>query len=117
MRKAGQKWSGAAPQKAHALREGRRVPIRSLMRKLNVESYNWPAPLSSEVIEPAELVLPLKQSAGVPNRPLVKVGDRVRAGQPLGEVPANALGVPIHAPYAGTVTAVTPDRIHLSKAS
>ena len=56
--------------------------------------------------EPARLVLPLKQGAGVPNRPLVRAGERVRAGQPLGEVPAGELGAPIHAPIDGVVESV-----------
>ncbi|MCX6902718.1 MAG: 4Fe-4S dicluster domain-containing protein [Verrucomicrobia bacterium] len=117
MRKANLKWTGPSTIKVHPLRDGRRVPIQSLMRKLFVGQYNLPAPLDNVVLEPAQVVLPLKQSAGVPNQPLVKAGDRVRAGQPLGEVPAKALGAVIHAPFAATVTAVTEDRIHLSRAS
>jgi Na+-translocating ferredoxin:NAD+ oxidoreductase RnfC subunit len=116
MRQAGVKWAGPAEVKVHPLREGRRVPIRSLMRRLAVEQYNLPAPLHAGVLAPAELVLPLKQSAGVANQPIVKAGDRVRANQPLGELPANALGAILHAPYAALVTAVTEERIHLSKA-
>jgi len=63
-----------------------------------------------------QVVLPLKQGAGAANLPLVKAGDRVRAGQPLGAIPDKALGAIIHAPFAATVTAVTEDRIHLSRA-
>lgn len=116
MRKANLKWTGPVEVKVHPMRDGRRVPIKSLMRKMHVEQYNLPAPYDRQVLEPAQIVLPLKQSAGAANQPIVKTGDRVRAGQPLGEVPDKALGAILHAPFAATVTAVTEDRIHLSRA-
>ena len=116
MRKAGFKWSGPPVTKAHPLRDGRRVPIKSLVRKLAVDPYDLPAPWHEAVIEPRRVVIPLKQGAGAPNQPIVKVGDRVRAGQALGAIPDKALGALIHAPFAASVTAVTADSIHLSKA-
>ncbi len=115
MRRTKFKWSGPAPTRPHALREGRRVPIQSLIRRLQLGPYQHPAPLEAIPVEPQRLVLPLRQSAGVPNRPLVKAGDRVRAGQPLGEVPGNALGAILHAPVDGTVTEVTEQRILLAR--
>jgi Na+-translocating ferredoxin:NAD+ oxidoreductase RnfC subunit len=88
------------------MRDGRRTPIQLLMRKLAVEEYDAPAPLESRKLQPKQLVLPLKQAAGVPNQPLVKPGDRVTAGQPLGSVPEGQLGAIIHAPCAAEVVAV-----------
>ena len=58
------KWTGPTEVKPHGMRDGRRVPIKTLMRKLHVEQYDLPAPLHAGKIEPARLVLPLKQSAG-----------------------------------------------------
>lgn len=115
MRKTGFKWTGPTEVKTHPLHEGRRVPIKSLMRKLHVEQYDHPAPLTKLSFTPTRLVLPLKQSAGVANRPLVKAGERVRGGQALGELPANALGAILHAPCDATVRAVTDSRIELEK--
>jgi Na+-translocating ferredoxin:NAD+ oxidoreductase RnfC subunit len=117
LRRASFKWSGPTPTKAHPLHEGRRVPIKSLTRRLQVEAYEHAAPLEALPVEPRRLVLPLRQSAGVPNRPLVKPGDPVRAGQPLGELPANALGAILHAPVDGTVTEVSEQRILLTRSS
>ncbi len=117
MRQAGQKWTGPSTVKVHPMREGRRVPIRTLMQRMQVEGYNLPAPFHPEPLTPQQVALPLKQGAGAPNQPLVKAGQHVRAGQPLGEVPPNALGAAIHAPFDATVSAVTNDRIHLSRAS
>lgn len=115
MRKAGQKWTGSLTVKPHPMREGRRVPIKALLRKLHVKAYDLPAPFQSAELKPTRVVLPLKQGAGAANKALVKPGDKVAAGQVLGELPANALGALIHAPFAATVTAVTDDRITLTR--
>ena len=71
--------------------------------------------MSRADVRPDRLVLLLKQSAGVPNNPLVKKGDKVAQGQPLGEIPKDALGAILHAPFAGTVTDVAGDRIILNR--
>lgn len=107
LRRAGVRWSGPTQVKPHPMREGRRVPIAALTRRLHVTEYDQPAPLREESLEPARLVLPLKQSAGVACEPTVRVNERVRAGQLLGEPPANALGARLHAPVDGVVRAVT----------
>jgi len=113
LRQAGWKWTGPAPTHPHPMHDGRRVPIASLMRKLHITQYDHPAPLTDLRFRPARLVLPLKQSAGVANRPLVQAGQRVRRGQPLGAVPPDALGAPLHAPCDATVRAVTETQIEL----
>jgi Na+-translocating ferredoxin:NAD+ oxidoreductase RnfC subunit len=115
MRRAGLKWSGPTTVRPHPMREGRRVPIKALMKKLHIQEYDAPAPLRAYRAVSPTLVLPLKQGAGAPNRPLVKTGDRVAAGQPLGAVPDNALGTVIHAPVNATVTEVSTDRIYLRR--
>jgi Na+-translocating ferredoxin:NAD+ oxidoreductase RnfC subunit len=117
MRKAGLKWSGPTEIKVHPLRDGRRVPMKSLVSRLAVQSYDRPAPWADHPVEPKQLILPLKQSAGVGATPVVRTGDRVRAGQLLAETPLNALGASLHVPLDATVTAITGDRIHLSRAS
>jgi Na+-translocating ferredoxin:NAD+ oxidoreductase RnfC subunit len=109
------KWSGPIEVKPHGLRDGRRVPIKLLVQKLAVLDYDVPAPLEAKVLETQRVVLPLKQGAGVSNTPLVKAGDRVKAGQALGEIPPKALGAIIHAPFAGRVTTVNNDRIVLEE--
>ena len=115
MRRAGLKWTGPATVKVHAMYEGRHVPIKTLTRRLNVESYDRPAPYQKGVLAPRQVKVPLKHSAGAANQPLVKTGDRVAAGQQIGEIPEKALGAIIHAPMAGTVSAVTKDHIVLQR--
>jgi Na+-translocating ferredoxin:NAD+ oxidoreductase RnfC subunit len=109
--------SKSAPRaaKPHGLRDARRVPTRSLVARLGVAEYDRPAPLGADLPDPARVALPLRQGAGVPGDPLVAPGDRVRLGQPLTAVPPDALGTPIHAPFAAVVSSVEPCHITLER--
>ncbi len=60
-----------------------------------------PAPL------PRVLCIPLGQSIGEPAEPCVAVGDRVLKGQKIGQA-SGTLGVALHAPSSGVVTAIGP---------
>lgn len=113
MRQANVKWAGPATVKPHPMRDGRRVPIKGLMKKLHIDGYDHPAPWQPREVRPAKLVLPLKQSAGVAVRAVVQVGTIVAAGQLLGEIPENALGAALHSPVAARVTEVTPQHVVL----
>ena len=115
MRKANQKWTGPTTVKPLPMRDGRRVPIQSLMKKLDILDYDAPAKFEQIELKPRRAVLPLKQNAGAPTNPLVKAGDKVNAGQKIGEIPEKALGAPLHAPFAGTVESVTEKQIILSR--
>ena len=106
LRQAGLQWDGPTDIKPHPMGEGRRVPIKTLMRKLYVEAYDHPARLRDVTLAPSRLVLPLKQSAGALNEPMVSPGDTVKPGQALGRVPEKALGAIVHAPMAGRVASV-----------
>jgi Na+-translocating ferredoxin:NAD+ oxidoreductase RnfC subunit len=113
MRRANHKWTGPAGAKPHPLHDGRRVPIQALTQKLHVQHYDLPAPLRRDGVAPGRLILPLTQSAGTPCLPRVRAGERVKAGQIIGEPAANALGAVLHAPLAATVRAVTEQQIIL----
>lgn len=107
MRAANIRWTGAAPTRPHPLHDGRRVPIKMLVKKFALEKYDVPAPWQDIAVTPRQLILPLKQAAGVPNKPIVKKGDEITVGQPLGEISDKDLGAIIHAPIAGIVAEVT----------
>jgi Na+-translocating ferredoxin:NAD+ oxidoreductase RnfC subunit len=115
MRAKQMKWTGPMNPKPHAMHDGRRVPIKTLAKKLHVLNYDLPAPYLHKEISPQRLTLPLKQSAGTAAIANVGLGDRVRAGQMLAEPAPNALGAILHAPYAGVITAVTDKQIVLEK--
>ena len=115
MKQANVKWSGPTTVKPHPMREGRRTPIKSLMKKLNIAQYDHPAHWEPTVVAPRRIALPLKQSAGAPCQPLVRAGEAVAAGQAVGAIPDKALGAMLHAPFAATVAEVTATHIILNR--
>lgn len=56
---------------------------------------------------PGSVSIPLSQHIGAQCQPLVKVGDRVKRGQPIGDITAG-LGCPVHASVSGVVTGIEP---------
>lgn len=54
---------------------------------------------------PEKVIIPMQMHIGAPCEPCVKVGDKVRIGQPIGESSA-FVSAPIHASVAGTVKAI-----------
>ncbi len=75
-----------------------------------VHPHDMKAATNEKAIEqlpaPAQVVIPMSMHFGAPCTPLVKVGDRVKVGQKIGEF--KGLGAPIHASVSGTVKAVEP---------
>ena len=63
-----------------------------------------------EVCAPREVTIPMKQHIGTVCDPVVSVGDEVAMGDLVG-VPADMLGVPVHASISGTVTKVSTIRL------
>lgn len=57
------------------------------------------------IAPPAQVVIPMAQHIGAPNKPLVSVGDYVKMGQKIGENPA-PVSAPVHASVSGKVVAV-----------
>ena len=95
-------------------REGRLVPTSRLVRRLGLEPWDRPAPLDPVAVPAARVRVPLRPPFGAACRPVVQVGARVRAGDPVGEVPEGALGARAHASIAGLVTALTPDYVEIT---
>lgn len=55
-----------------------------------------------DLLQPAELIIPLRQHIGAPNRRLVSVGERVKAGQIIGDSDAS-VSAPVHTGLSGVV--------------
>lgn len=88
----------------HPMAEFRRVPMRRLIAKLGLGEFNNTGPLKEHVFSPRTVNVQLKQHAGAPAVPVVKCGDRVRAGDLLAVPEAGKLGARIHASIDGVVT-------------
>jgi electron transport complex protein RnfC len=55
--------------------------------------------------EPETVIIFLSQHAGAPAIPVVKVGDKVKIGQKIGEI-SGFISSPIHSSISGTITAI-----------
>lgn len=100
----GVRWPG--PKKslqAYSTREGRKIPIGRLISRLGIKPYDRPAPFSEMRHSPNRVSIPLSQHTGAAAVPVVKVGDRVEAGQLVGEIPEKKLGARVHASIRGRV--------------
>ena len=55
-----------------------------------------------KAVEPEIVVIPLQQHIGAPCQPIVKVGDKVKVGQKIGEA-GGFVSAPVHSSVSGTV--------------
>jgi len=108
------KWNGAQTVEAHPMLDGRRVPIKSLMRRLDIDRYDSPAPLAPKALTTTRAVMPLKQHAGPPAIAKVKPEQTLTMGEIIAEPAPDALGAILHAPFASRVEAVEASRIILT---
>jgi len=106
-RELGLQWKGdPADIRPHPLFAARRIPARRLIRRLGLQAFRNTGPLLERELEPARVVLPLKQHAGEAAVPVVRAGERVREGDLLAAPPAGQLGANIHASIAGRVASI-----------
>ncbi len=115
MRKNNFKYEQKRPVKVHPMKEGRRVPMKQLMKKLNILKYDVPTPFKGEMPEPETVKIMLKQHVGAPSKPVVAIGDVVEKGQLIADVPQGALGAKIHSSISGKVTHVSDEFIRIRK--
>jgi Na+-translocating ferredoxin:NAD+ oxidoreductase RnfC subunit len=86
-----------APDRAHEP-----LALSVIARRLGVSDGDEP-PYDPVRVAPARVTIPCKHSLGVASTPRVKAGDRVQRGALIADLPADALGVPIHASIDGVV--------------
>lgn len=97
---------------ADPMAEHRLIPSARLVSRLNLQPWYPPAaPLQPAVYQPQQVTIPLRQHIGAPSVPVVKAGDAVTTGQLIAELPAGALGAPVHASITGIVTQVSAQAI------
>lgn len=88
-------------------RDYRRIPTKRLVARLGLEKYDRPAPLVAAGAAPTEVRLPLAQHIGAPACPVVRVGDKVAAGDLVAVIPQGAaVGANLHASITGEVFAI-----------
>lgn len=113
LRRAGIKFEQHKPVEIHPMKEGRRVPLAMLRKRLKLEEYERPAPYAELDLRPSVVRVKLSQHAGVPARAVVKPGQSVEAGELIAALDAKELGAHIHASIDGTVRAVTEQHVEI----
>lgn len=101
--------------KVHPMKEGRRVPLKMLMKKLNLSDYDAQTPFTKEYPEPASVKILLKQHVGVTAKPVVSIGDKVKEGTLIADIAEGDLGAKIHSSIAGKITQVSEDYIRIQR--
>lgn len=107
LREAGVKVSQQRPLQVHPMKDARRVPVSQLRKRLKLDAYESEAPYEPGQVVPERVRVRLSQHVGRPADAGVRPGDRVEKGDAIGRVPADALGVDIHASVTGVVEEVT----------
>jgi Na+-translocating ferredoxin:NAD+ oxidoreductase RnfC subunit len=98
------------PLKVHPIKEGRRVTINQIMKRMNVVQYNYQTPYRKNYTQPNEVILLLKQHVGVHASPIVKEGEIVEKGALIAKMDAN-----IHASLSGIVKEISSSHIKIEK--
>lgn len=98
--------SRAVVETQSVLNSFRKVPMSRLAIKLDLLAYMDLHPEFAGDVRPDAVRIPLRQHIGAPALACVRVGDTVRAGDCIGEIPEGALGARVHASIAGVVTEV-----------
>ncbi len=99
--------------KVHPIKEGRRVPLKQLMKRMDVLGYDKPTPYRADFGEPNEVVIKLKQHVGVTANSIVNVGERVSKGDLIGKMDDGKLGANIHASIDGVIKDVNSEFVRI----
>lgn len=86
-------------------REYRLLPSKRLVARLGLKDFDYPAPMKEVAFMPERVRIATSQHVGAPAEPVVSIGDRVQAGQLIGQIPEGSLGATIHASISGVVEA------------
>ena len=113
MRIEGVKYVQKHPVKVHPMKEGRRVPLKMLMKKLKVQYLAADTPFIDVNYQPKEVKIKLKQAVGDASLPVVRLRDRVAKGDLIAQIPEGKLGSNIHASISGTIIDINNDFIRI----
>lgn len=89
----------------------RKVPVGRLMQRLEVMKYDTHPEFCTQEIQVRQVTIQLKQHLGETALPVVAVGDGLKRGDVIGEIPEGALGARVHASIDGAVSAVDDKQI------
>jgi Na+-translocating ferredoxin:NAD+ oxidoreductase RnfC subunit len=103
------------PLKVHPIKEGRRVPLKQLMKRMKIAEYEKPTPYRSGFPEPKSVKIKLKQHVGVPASAIVAQGQSVKKNDLIAGIDHGKLGAVLHAPIDGIVSKIEEEFIIIER--
>ncbi|MBA4406122.1 NADH dehydrogenase subunit [bacterium] len=114
-KKMGTRYEQQKPVKVHPIKEGRRVPLKQLMKRIDLLKYDVHTPFTQSSPQVSQVKILLKQHIGVPAKSIVKLGESVQLGQLIADIEEERLGAKIHASISGRITHVSDEFIRIAK--
>ena len=105
------KFEQTKPLKVHPIKDGRKVPLTQLRKKLNVEEYEGPTPYVENSPLPNKVKILLKQHTGVSADSIVKLGEKVKSGATIAKMSDGKLGANIHSSIDGVISEINSEYI------
>ncbi|MBN2571409.1 MAG: 4Fe-4S dicluster domain-containing protein [Ignavibacteriales bacterium] len=115
MKASNTKYEQKIPVKVHPMKEARKVPLKSLMQRLDLLEYEKQTPFNADKFVTNEVKILLKQHIGTKATPVVKVGEKVEKATLIGDIEEGKLGAKIHASISGSVGEITAEFIVIKK--
>ena len=107
------RWEGTGKPPVNSMfRTSRHIPTKRLVQRLNLDKYEDHPPFAG-TYTPSAVQIPLHQHIGAPSTCVVAVGDRVRKGDVIGEIPEGAMAARVHASIDGLVTSIANGRVSI----
>ncbi len=115
MRSQGIKYVQQHPVNVHPIKEGRRVPLKMLIKKLNLQDFDSHTPYNPQGPKPSSVTILLKQHVGEAVKPQLTIGAAVKKGDVIGRPAEGKLGSVIHASIDGIVSGVNDKFVRIQK--
>ena len=84
------------------------------MKRMNVLEYDSKTPLINDEFKPANVKVMLKQHVGNTAVATVKIGEKVKTGDLIGDIEEGKLGARVHASIDGKITHVSEEFVRIS---
>ncbi|HQJ75327.1 MAG TPA: 4Fe-4S dicluster domain-containing protein [Bacteroidota bacterium] len=97
--------------KVHPMYKHRRTPLKRLMKKLDLLTFEAKTPYKEIKFNPKKVSIKLRQGVGLPSVPCVKVGDRVKKGDLIAKIQENKLGANHHSSIDGKIVEISDSEI------
>jgi len=106
----------AAPIETNEFRKYRKIGKDRLIRRYGLTQFDSHTLPLSQFPDPRNVRISLTQAIGVPPEPIVSVGDAIKKGAVVAQIPAGKLSAALHASINGTVVEVNDNYIAIQGA-